>query len=149
MRHGDEQAQVLEWAYATLSADATLAGLLGVAVGALQGRVWPDTAPAGTQAPWIVYSAAEGLDTGPVGPGHRLLTTVPLNVRVVTEGDDPGAGAPIARRIYDLLQGNHNTAVSDGGLVLTCQRTTALSYPEDAGGIRYRHTGGLYAVQVN
>jgi hypothetical protein len=149
VRHGDEQAQVLEWAYGVLSADAALAAALGVAVGDLPGRVWPDVAPQDTPTPWVVYSAQEALDVLAVGPGARLVTTVPLNVRVVWRTDDPGQTGPAVRRIYALLHGNHNTPVSNGGLILTARRTTVLDYPDDTSGLRYRHTGGLYEVQVN
>jgi hypothetical protein len=149
VRHGDEQVQVLEWVYARLSTDEVLADLAGVPVEGLPDRVHPDVAPSGTPAPWLVYSAAEGVDAAYLGAHPRAMTTVPLNVRWITEGSDPGAGAAAARRIYALLQGNHNTPVSDGGLILTVRRSTVLNYPEDAGGIQYRHTGAVFVAEVN
>ena len=149
MRHGDEQAQVAEWAYTTLAGSAELADALGVSLADLPGRVWPDVAPEGTPAPWVVYTPGEGLDTLTTGADPRVMSTVPLNVRVITQGASLTAGAEAARVIYDLLHGALNAPVSGGGTVLSVRRTTALAYPERAGGIQYRHTGGLYQVQVN
>lgn len=149
MRHGDEQAQVMEWLYARLRSDAPLADAIGVPLVDLDDRVWPDAAPDGTRDAWVVYSATEGRDRNALGAHARLGSIVPVNVRVVTTGHDPGRGAAANRRLYALLQGNHNTPVSDGGVILTCRRTSPLSYPENAGGIDYYHTGGLYEAEVN
>lgn len=149
MRHGDEQAQVLEWAYATLTGDQALADALGVPLEAMPDRTYPDVAPGGTPSPWVVYAAGEALDMGGLGPHRRAYTTVPLNVRVVWQTEDPGTPAPAARRLYELLHGVQNVPLADGGTILTVTRTTALSYPEDAGGIQYRHTGGLFVAEVN
>lgn len=148
-RHGDEQAQVLEWAYTTLSQDQALADALGVPLADLEARVWPDVAPSGTGTPWVVYSAGEGVDRLALGPEPRLGTVVPLNVRIVSQSEDPGVASAAARRVYALLHGARNVPVSDGGTILTARRVGVLNYPEDAGGIQYRHTGGLWSVEVN
>lgn len=148
-RAGDELAQVAEWVYGLLSTDAALAEALGVPLSALPGRVWPDVAPSGTAAPWVVFSATDALDVLGIGAAARVFTAAALNVRVVTIGRDPGAASPAARRLYALLHGNHNAPLVGGGTILTCRRTEALNYGETAGGIDYRHTGGLFAVEVN
>lgn len=148
-RFGDEQAQVLEWLYATLVADQELADLAEVPLEGLADRVWPDVAPPGTLSPWLVYSAGEAMDVNPVGSAPRVHVTVPLNVRWVQETDDPGAGAPAQRRLYALLHGVTNAPVPGGGTILTCRRYAVLNYPEDAGGVAYRHTGGLFTAEVN
>lgn len=149
MRRGDEQAQALEFVYTRLSTDPVLAALAGVDVAALPDRVWPDVAPGTAPEPFLVYSAAEALDWGSLGTEPRLGTVVPLNVRWVTRGPDPSAGAAAGRRLYELLHGAKDVPVSDGGMILTCRRTAALAYPEDAGGIEYFHTGGLFTAEVN
>lgn len=149
MRHGDEQAQVLEWLYGVLSTDPVLAQEAGVPVGDLPDRVWPEVAPADTSPPWLVYSTEEALDREALGPHPRLSTVVPLNVRWITRSADPGSGAAAARRLYALLVGNHNVPVAGGGLILTCRRTSALNYGEDAGGVQYRHQGHLLVAEVN
>lgn len=149
MRHGDEQAQVMEWLYTTLSTDPDLAELAGVDVADLPDKTWPNVAPADVQPPYQVYSTEEALDMPAMGPHSRLGTLVPANVRWVTRAEDPGSGAPAQRRHYALLNGALNVPVADGGTILTAKRTSALNYPEDAGGVQYNHTGGLYAVVVN
>lgn len=149
MRHGDEQAQVAEWLYGVLTGDALLADAMGVPLADLSARVWPEVAPPGTSAPWLVFSVAEALDRRALGPHARISTMVPVNLRHVAQSDDPGAGSAVARRLYALLHGNHNAPVSEGGTILTAQRVGVLNYAEDAGGILYRHTGGLYDVEVN
>lgn len=149
MRHGDEQAQVLEWAYATLTTDQALADALGWNLERMPDQAHPDVAPAGTASPWLVYSAGEAVDAGVLGPHARTFVTVPLNVRIIWETEDPGQPAPAARRLYALLHGAQNAPVTDGGTILTVRRTVALSYGEDAGGIQYRHTGGLFVAEVD
>lgn len=149
MRHGDEQAQALEFVYARLVGDPILAALAAVDVSEMPGRVWPDVAPPDAGEPFVVFSAAEAVDRPALGTEPRLGTPVPLNVRWVTRGPDPSAGAAAGRRLYQLLHGVKDVPVSDGGMILTCRRTSALSYPEDAGGIQYFHTGGLFTAEVN
>lgn len=148
-RVGDEVVQVAEWLYGVLSEDAGLAEALSVDLAALPDHVWPDVAPSGAAAPWVVYSVQDAIDWGALGSGPRVATSVVVNVRVVTEGRDPGAGGPAAVRLYGLLTGNHNTALPGGGTILTGRRTQTLSYPENTGGIEYRHVGGLFTVEVN
>lgn len=138
-----------EWLYALLTGDAGLADAMGVSPSDLPGRVWPDVAPQGTPSGWLVYTPSEALDRQALGPHARLSTIVPVNVRYVAQSEDPGVGSPVARRLYALLHGTHNTPVAEGGIILTARRTGVLNYAEDAGGIQYRHTGGLYDVEVN
>lgn len=150
MRHGDEQAQVAEWAFGLLATDQGLADALGVPLEALPEHVWADVAPGGTDAPWVVYTVGEALDVGALSAQDpRIFSAATLNVRVIHRASAPDVGNAVARRLYALIQGNHNAAVSDGGTILTATRTTALNYPEDVGGIQYRHTGGLYRVEIN
>lgn len=149
VRSGDEQQQVREWFAALTFGDPVLADVLGVQLPELADHIWPDVAPADVEGRWVVYAAAEAFPVQPVGPWDRLMVPVPLNVRCIARSDDTAWAYAAARRIHQLLQGNHNTPGLDGAMVLTGQRTTALDYPEDAGGIRYRHIGGIYTVQVN
>lgn len=149
-RSGDEPQQVREWLYPRLSTDAALALAVGVPLDDLPDHIWPEQAPADVERRWIVYDAQQAaLVVQPVGPWDRIMVPVPLNVRCVARADDTAWAYAAARRIHALLQGNHNAPVSDGGLILTGQRESVLDYPEDAGGIRYRHVGGIYTVQVN
>lgn len=149
-RSGDEAQQVREWVYPLLAGDAALAAALGVTQAALADHLWPEQAPSDREARWIVYDAQQAaLVVQPVGPWDRLMVPVPLNIRCVARADDTAWAYVAMRRIHALLQGNKNAPVAHGGLILTCQRESVLDYPEDAGGIRYRHVGGIYTVQVN
>lgn len=149
MRHGDEPTQVLEWLYAVLSTDPTLAELAGVDVADLPGRTWPDVAPADVAEPFQVYSVAESLDQVVLGGDPRVFTTVPVIVRWVTRADQDTTAGPAQRRQYELLHGARNVPVADGGVILTVRRTAALDYPEEAAGTQYRSTGGRYVAEVN
>lgn len=149
MRHGDEAAQVAEWLYGTLTGSQALADALGVPLAGLPARVWPEVAPSDAPEPLVVFSTSEALDRNAVGPHPRIMTTVPVNVRIVDRDQGPGTSSAAARVLYVLLTGNLNVPLSEGGTILTSQRSSVLNYAEDAGGIHYRHTGGLYDVEVN
>lgn len=148
-RQGDEQQQAREWVFARLSQDPTLAGILGVPTAALVDHVWPDLAPDDVDRRWIVYSAQTGFDVNPVGAYPRLVVPVPVNVRAICTNEDTAWAYQAARRIYELIHGNWNHPGLSGAMILTGQRQATLDYPEVAGGIRYRHVGGIYTVQVN
>lgn len=152
-RHGDEQQQVAEWLFPLLAGDpelgALLTGLPTPSVGQAEERIWPDIAPVDTAGRWCVYSPQAAFDVRPVGAYPRLMTPVPVNVRLIARGDDTGWLAAGQRRLLALLQGNHNTVLPGGGTILTGVRDSVLYYPEIAGGIRYQHAGGIFTVQVN
>lgn len=148
-RDGDEQQQVHEWVFARLSGDGILAAAMGVTLEALPGHLWPFVAPEDVEGRWVVYAAQAGIPSQPVGAYARLMVPVPLNVRCVGQQKDSGWMFPAFRRIHELLSGNHNHPGLDGAMILTGKRDSSLDYPEQAGGIRYRHVGGIYTVQVN
>lgn len=148
-RSGDEQQQVHEWVFTRLSGDTILADAVGVPVADLPDHLWPFQAPQDVERRWIVYAAEAGFPVQPVGPWDRLVVPVPLNIRCIARGDDTAWAFPAIRRIHELLQGNWNHPGLDQALILTGQRQSSLDYPEQAGGIRYRHVGGIYTIQVN
>lgn len=148
-RSGDEQQQVREWVWARLSTDGLLASHVGVPLAQLVDHLWPDVAPQDVEGRWIVYSAQESFPMQPLGPWDRLYVPVPLNIRCIARADDTAWAYDAMRRVHELLQGNHNHPGIGGAMVLTGQRQSGLDYPEQAGGIRYRHVGGIYTIQVN
>lgn len=148
-RSGDEQQQVREWFYARTSTDPLLAAAMGLPLDKLADHIWPDVAGEDVVDRWVVYQAQESFPVQPLGPWDRLVVPVPLNVRCVARADDSAWAYPAMRRIHDLLQGNWNHPGLAGSLVLTGQRQSGLDYPEQEGGIRYRHVGGIYTIQVN
>lgn len=149
MRHGDEGLQVMEWLYGRLTGSQELADALGVPLEGLDARVWPDPAPAGTPAPFVVYSAGESLDTQAMGPFHRIHTTVPATVKGLDKARDYGRLGPVARAVYAALVGRVGDPVPDGGTVLSCRREGGVMYPETAQGIDYRHLGHLLSVEID
>lgn len=149
VRSGDEQQQVREWFAARTFGDPLLAAALEVPLEALPDHIWPDVAPEDVEKRWVVYQAQESFPMQPLGPYDRLYVPVPLNVRCVAKADDTAWAYAAMRRIHELLQGNHNHPGIGGAMILTGQRQSGLDYPEQAGGIRYRHVGGIYTIQVN
>lgn len=148
-RIGDEGLQAMEWAYATLTADAGLAAALGVPVADLDDRVWADVAPPGISGTIVTITATDPTDTNAVGPGPRIHSRVTMTVKAIVEGQAYDPAAPVARAIYAALHGNPNAPVADGGTVLTCQRQTGVMFPEDANGTHYRHVGHLFRVEID
>lgn len=150
MRYGDEGVQALEWAYGRLSGSQALADALSVAVGALPGHLWNDgDAPSDAPDLIVVLAASDPLDAGLLGDAPRLWSRVPLTVRGVFRGTDYGALAPVSRAIYGELHGRRNDPIPGGGTMLTCLRTSSVQYPEDAGGIQYRHLGQRFQVEID
>lgn len=148
-RSGDEQQQVREWVFTRLSGDGLLAAAVGVDLADLPDHLWPDVAPADVEGRWIVYSAEASFPVQPLGPWDRLYVPVPLNIRCIARADDTSWAYAAIRRIHELLQGNWNHPGYGGAMILTGQRQSGLDYPEQAQGIRYRHVGGIYTIQVN
>lgn len=149
MRYGDEGVQAMEWAYARLTGSQEVADALGVPLEGVSDRVWPDPAPAGTEAPFIVYSAGEAQDTQAMGPFARIHSTVPLNVKGVDQSRTYDDLAPVARAIYAALVGRVGDDVSAGGTMLSARRIAGIQYPELGDGIEYRHLGHLLSVEIN
>lgn len=147
MRHGDETVQAMEWAYQQILALPGLSDALGVAPTALESRVWSDVAPAGTESPWVVYSVTDSEDANALGGQARIFSAVPMDLKVVGETRDWQRIAAAARALYGL-HGQTNVTIGNGGTILTVQRTGAIQYPEQAGGIEYRHLGHQFRVEV-
>ena len=149
MRHGDEAVQVLEAVYAILSASQPLADALGVPLADLPDRVWPDVAPDATAAPFVVFAIQpDSTDHLALGDQPRIFTTAMVDAKVIGQTRDYGSLAPAARALYEALHGRTNVEVADGGVVLTMRRTGGIQYPEQAGGIEYRHLGHTLQAEV-
>ena len=147
MRYGDEGVAILEWLITTLSGDDQLAAALDLGVGEPIGnRLWEGVAPEGTPFPVVIFTVGEPQDVGGVGPGPRTMTRALVDVTVVDEAEGYGRIKAPARRLSVLLNGSHNTAVADGGTVLTCLRRSGIQYPEQVNGVQYRHLGATYEV---
>jgi hypothetical protein len=147
---GDEGLTVMEWAYQRLTTDATLAGVLQCAnLAELTQRVWEAPAPDTAGYPFVTLQVGTPTELAqPIGPGPSTLVAVPLQVKAVDRAETYARIRPVARRLAELLQGNHNWSAGSGGLVLTSIRSEVVQYPESGSGIEYRHLGAVWTVQA-
>jgi hypothetical protein len=148
MRHGDETVQAMEWAYQEIRAIPGLSDALGVGPTGLDSRVWSEVAPADTGSPWIVFQVTDAEDANALGGQPRIFSSVPIQVKAVGEARHWQQIAAVARLLYDNLHGQTNVPIGNGGTILTVQRTGPIQYPEQAGGIEYRHLGHQFQVEV-
>jgi hypothetical protein len=149
MRHGDEGVAIAEWLITTLGSDLEVADALALGPGEpASNRIWEGVAPEGTPWPVILFTIVDTNDVAAVGPGPRLVTNAVVDVKGVDEGETYARLKPLARRLADVLVGNHNEALADGGLLLTCSRRSGIQYPDQAEGVQYRHLGATFAVLV-
>lgn len=147
MRHGDETVQAMEWAYQSILALPGLSDALGVPPTGLESRVWSEVAPGDTGSPWITYRVTDSEDANALGGQPRIFSTVPMDLKVVGEARHWQQIAAVARLLYGL-HGQTNVPIGNGGTILTVQRTGGIQYPEQAGGIEYRHLGHQFQVEV-
>jgi hypothetical protein len=138
---GIEGVTVARWAFARLTTDPTLQGMLGGAQEA-QNRV-VEGVYAGSAPTWITFTILEPRDVKGVGM-VQIMSMVQFQMKVVGKGASYGPLVPIYQRAHELLEGQTNQEPTQGGIVLTAQRVSGIQYPERAGGIEYRHLGGLY-----
>lgn len=127
-------------------AERWLQGTL-LAVPGLAGKVYGYVADSETAYPFLVFSLQSGTDVFGTGP-YRMKADLLYLVKAVTDGRrfDP------ADTLYALadkaLHGKSYQAVT-GGQVLSCTREQIVRYAErTADGFDYRHTGGIYRLQV-
>lgn len=138
---GIEGITVARWVYGTLTTDPTLQGLLGGPQGIHQ-RVKEGTYD-GADPTWVVYTLLEPQDVKGVGL-IQVMSRVQFQIKVVGKGASYTPLVPIYQRVHELLEGRTNQEPAQGGLILTAERVSGVQYPERAGGIEYRHLGGLY-----
>ena len=133
-----EVLRAYEWIQSTLSADATLAALVG-------SRIYSEQAPQERVMPFVVFNLQGGTDLRAVGT-VRVYNNSLYQVKGVTQGRDYATGKSIADRIDVLLHGAAGNT-SDGS-ILGCVREQPLVFAENDGGVEYRHVGGLYRLYV-
>ena len=145
---GVEGLIVSEWVLAALVADGAIGAALGLTAGqTVASRVWEGVAPEGTPFPYVVFTVAEPQDVATV-PATRVMVRAGLQVKAIGKGPSYRPLVPLVQRIDAALQGARNKATSQGGMVLSCERLSAIQYPEQDQGIEYRHLGGSYQVHA-
>lgn len=149
MRHGDEGVAIAEWLITTLGSDAEIADALDLGPGEpASERIWEGVAPEGTPWPVLLFTVVDLNDVPVIGPGPRAHVNALVDVKAVDEAASYARCKPLARRLSDVLVGSHNAALADGGLLLTCTRRSGIQYPDESGGVQYRHLGATFAVLV-
>jgi hypothetical protein len=127
------------WIYGILSADATLAALIG---GVGSARVYRGMAPEGVTFPVVVYFYMPGgQDVRGVGTVNIMVNGFWV-IKAIDRHRDPANAATIADRVHALLHGQAS------GSVLACVREEPVSYVEFLDGALYQHIGGAYRLIV-
>lgn len=144
--NGTEGLAASDWLYDTLTADATLQGLLGGPSGIAQ-RVGEGILPTNTALPLVTYTVGpEGNIVAAVGEIELLAQPLVL-VKAIGQGQSYGPLYPIFQRVHALLVAQVNRP-TPFGLISSVRRTSLVQYPERDNGTEYRHLGGLYAFQI-
>lgn len=127
------------WLYATLSADATLTGLVGT-------RIYLDQAPEGASFPFVVFQlqAAER-DLVVIG-GGRVWSSGLWLVRGVDKATSFTTLKSIEARIDALLHAKSGSVT--GGTVYECVREEPFRLTEVVDRVRYLHLGGIYRIKA-
>lgn len=142
MSSGIETTEVVEpWLFATLSADATLMGLVG--------GVLVNTSEDAVEDPpdaWLEYAYVSARDILAVG-GTRVQVDAIYQVKAVVRGSSYDPATAIFRRVSTLLDRPETQSTTHGDI--SCRRETIIQYPERQDGTQYRHLGGTYRIRAN
>lgn len=144
-RLADISVAIQEWVVSALRGSQELADALGVELEDIGPRLWDSTPPPDAQLPYVDIRVAEPRDVNTV-PMVEVMAAALTTVKVVgqEESYEPIRDAAVA--IHHALQGKVNVPLAGGGMMLSSRRLRAISYPEQANGIEYRHLGGTYEV---
>lgn len=131
-----EIARAMEWIHDTLSADATLTGLVST-------RIFDGLAPQGSAYPFVVFNHQGGSDALGVGAA-RVLNSGLFQIKAMTESTSYSSAVSIADRIDEVLHGSAGS--KDGAYIASCVREQPIMLIEQHNGIEYRSAGGLYRL---
>ena len=128
------------WLYATLTGDATLAGIVGT-------RVYGYIVPAGVPTPFVLWTMpGAGNDRNTLN-GVRIWADMLYAVRLVDEVEDYIPLEAGAAAIDAALHRASGSNVS--GTIVSCVREAPFAMPElRESGPQLRHLGGLYRLNV-
>jgi hypothetical protein len=129
-----------EWLYATLSADGTLAGLVG-------DRITGTLSPELLVMPYVTFLMQSSRDVSAVG-GIRISTDNLYLVKAVGQTSTWDDLKPIASRI-DYLIHRPGSVMVEGTGSLTCTRERVHQMAEVDEGLQYRHLGGVYRIRAS
>lgn len=142
---GLEGITVSRWVTNIITTDQEFQDLAGGPQRAAQ-RVVEGTY-AGAEDWWVTFTILEPQDVKVVGT-IQVFSVVQVQVKVVRVGTSYGPIIPVYQRVHELLESRENQEPAQGGVILTSERVSGIQYPERAGGIEYRHLGGLYETHT-
>lgn len=135
-----------EWIHTTLTADATLMGLVG---GVWQDAIPPDDTTTALSRPWpnphVVYFFQGGSDLMIVN-ATRIWSDGVWVIKAVDDRPSYSRMVDVDDRIEAALHRQSGTV--SGGTVWTAVRETPFRLAENIDGTAYRHLGGTYRIQA-
>lgn len=145
-RLADISVAIQEWAVAALSTQQ-MADALGVPLADVPSRIWDSTPPSHAPEPYLELVVSEPRDVGGVGMAE-VMVAAELTVKTVAEAEAYDPLTPVAAAIHAALHGVTSVPLNGGGMLLASTRVRAVAYPENSGGVEYRHLGGTYAINA-
>ena len=112
----------------------------------LGGRIYQDVVPQGVQLPAATVGLVAAPDTVTLSGSH-VMSTVDVDVRLVTSGLSYGPIVSIARRVDAVLDGRSGTSGETYAYKL--RRIDFRRLPEDEAGVSYRHLIGTYRSEAH
>ena len=127
------------WIYATLAADATLAGVVS--------GVYSEIALADVTYPLVLFAEHRAESDLMTHGAYRVWSTMYYVVRGIDEANTfTGDLATIEGRIDAVLHAGSGTTAA--GTVWECVRTMPFRMVEQRDGRVFRHLGGIYRVRA-
>lgn len=136
----NEAVAGLEFLYATLSADATLASYA-------PGGVWRGLAPDATPTPFVVIAFQSAMDTTTMNE-FRILSRILYQVKAVGPASQTAQIASAAARIDDLIGKPAVSGTVSGGYIGASYRQSPLFLDQDVNGEVWSDIGGLYRLEI-
>lgn len=136
-----EADRAAKWAWTLLRADTASGGVNTLS----GGRIYRDLVPQSAALPAVVITTQAATDDVAIG-GHRVTTSVLLNVRVVTTAADYVAVKALADRVDTVLDGA--TGSQDTVLIGKTVRDSTQQYLEVEDGITYANVVQLYRTRA-
>lgn len=133
-----ETDRVAQWLYGLLSADGTLAPLIGT-------RIYEFLAPQGTAYPYVVFHPVAPRDVNSIGSG-RVMVGGTWDVMAYDQSRSYTTLTAIASRIDVLLQGARTS--QSWGYIFAAVREEPRKTLELIEGLQVRGLGGTYRINV-
>jgi hypothetical protein len=139
-----ESQGAAQWLYATLTAHAGLAALVGA-------RVYEGVGPQGSALPYVVYHLVGSSSVPASGGAGRILDDQEWLVQALAEGGSPADADAVALQVDGALSGSTGTATVGAVTytVMTAQGQESVRYAELHQGRRILHSGRRYRVLIH